>query len=382
MIIKLALSIITDTTEVKQKSNWVVKIFITFFTLLILLSLPNPAWADSKANLKSCYADPINPTASTPVQFTVVANSAEALINIKIEITNHDTGITRTLNPPNETSSKTQWVFDLGSYSDPGVYKIQFEAGEFRDRTCRLEAAFRVTSGALNFSIDPNSPITTEIKTINSITISGVTAGTTYNIKLHNWDGDNLSQAISDDSRTNDWTSAGNVIEASAICDNGYAGRDGTGDNEKKACGNTFADRNFALSVYVKGGSYVDSFIFQVGALGGGGGGGNGPGEGSMPDKCGPNNEGYETALGCIPATVQGFVNTFLQIAIGIAGGIAFLMMVFGAIRILTSTGDPQALNAGRELIISAVSGLLFIALAVFLLRVIGFDIFQLPIPR
>lgn len=86
------------------------------------------------------------------------------------------------------------------------------------------------------------------------------------------------------------------------------------------------------------------------------------------------------TALGCIPSdSFNSFVSWFLGKAIFIASGIAFLLMAFGAIQILTSAGSPEKMKAGSELITSALSGLLLIILSVFLLKLIGVDILQLP---
>ena len=45
---------------------------------------------------------------------------------------------------------------------------------------------------------------------------------------------------------------------------------------------------------------------------------------------------------------------------------------------IVISAGDPEKMQAGKEMITSAVSGLLIIIFAVFILRVIGVDILQL----
>ena len=84
-----------------------------------------------------------------------------------------------------------------------------------------------------------------------------------------------------------------------------------------------------------------------------------------------------ETALGCISTEPSDFVGNILTIAFGIAGGIAFVLIIFGAIRILTSTGDPEAVNQGREVITSAIVGLLFIIFATFILRLIGLTLFQ-----
>jgi hypothetical protein len=85
------------------------------------------------------------------------------------------------------------------------------------------------------------------------------------------------------------------------------------------------------------------------------------------------------TALGCIQTDPQKFIGQILGIAVGIGGGIAFLLILFGGFQILTSAGNPEKLNAGKELITSAITGLLIIIFSIFLLRLIGVDIFSIP---
>jgi len=84
---------------------------------------------------------------------------------------------------------------------------------------------------------------------------------------------------------------------------------------------------------------------------------------------------GIQTALGCIPTEPGAFINTFLSWAIGVAGGIAFLFMLWAALQILMSTGDPEKLKAGQEQLTAAIIGLLFIIFSVFLLKIIGMPI-------
>ena len=101
----------------------------------------------------------------------------------------------------------------------------------------------------------------------------------------------------------------------------------------------------------------------------------------TQPTPCpGPAGEGIQTALGCIPTkdTAQ-FVGWLLGSAIKIAGGIAFLLIIFGAIKVLTSSGNPEAVKAGQEMITSALMGLLFIIFSLFLLELIGVKILQIP---
>jgi len=89
---------------------------------------------------------------------------------------------------------------------------------------------------------------------------------------------------------------------------------------------------------------------------------------------------GIKTALGCIPANdLNEFIKWALSKIVFVASGIAFLLMVFGAIQILTSAGNPEKVKAGGELITSALSGLIFIILSFFLLKLIGVDILQIP---
>ncbi|MFZ5365848.1 MAG: hypothetical protein ACOZBZ_00965 [Patescibacteria group bacterium] len=89
---------------------------------------------------------------------------------------------------------------------------------------------------------------------------------------------------------------------------------------------------------------------------------------------------GIETAVGCVDVSnPTAFVTWFLKLAIGIGGGIAFLLMLLGAFQIMTSSGDPDRLKAGKELITSALMGLLMIIFSVFLLQLIGVKILEIP---
>lgn len=86
------------------------------------------------------------------------------------------------------------------------------------------------------------------------------------------------------------------------------------------------------------------------------------------------------TGLGEIPDNPTGLVNAVLKIALGAAGGVAFLLIIFGGFKLAFSRGDPQAVQDGRDVITSAIVGLVIIILSVFLLRLIGVDVLGLPI--
>jgi len=90
--------------------------------------------------------------------------------------------------------------------------------------------------------------------------------------------------------------------------------------------------------------------------------------------------DGIKTALGCIPVgEFTDFVAWLLRRLIAIAGGIAFLLVIFGGFKILTSAGNPKGIQAGNEMITSALIGLLFIIFSVFLLELIGVKILSIP---
>ena len=92
-----------------------------------------------------------------------------------------------------------------------------------------------------------------------------------------------------------------------------------------------------------------------------------------------PDPSELNTALGCIPTSPRALTEWILLRAISIGGGIAFLLSLFGGISIILAGGDPEKINQGKQIITSAISGLLFILFSILLLRLIGYDILALP---
>jgi len=94
---------------------------------------------------------------------------------------------------------------------------------------------------------------------------------------------------------------------------------------------------------------------------------------------CGTTTD-INTQIGCIPADNPNdtaawiFKRVFL-----IVSAIALFLMVSGGIAIATSAGNPDKVKHGRENITAALTGLIFIILAIFLLRLIGVDIIKIP---
>jgi len=92
------------------------------------------------------------------------------------------------------------------------------------------------------------------------------------------------------------------------------------------------------------------------------------------------NGGGINTAIGCIPINdSNALIGFILRWAIGIGGGIAFILILVAGFQIMTSRGDPQRLQAGKELLTSAIAGLLLIIFSVFILQLIGVNILGIP---
>ena len=91
------------------------------------------------------------------------------------------------------------------------------------------------------------------------------------------------------------------------------------------------------------------------------------------------NNPSINTALGCVPVEMGAFMEWLLPYLFGIAGGIAFLLMVYGFILMATSSGDPKKTQGAQETVTSAIIGLLISIFALFLLRLIAVDILHIP---
>jgi hypothetical protein len=72
-------------------------------------------------------------------------------------------------------------------------------------------------------------------------------------------------------------------------------------------------------------------------------------------------------------------VRHFIQIGLGLAGGIALLMIIAAGFLLTTSQNDPKKVTEAKELVTSAVIGLLFIVFSVTILQFIGVTILRIP---
>lgn len=100
-------------------------------------------------------------------------------------------------------------------------------------------------------------------------------------------------------------------------------------------------------------------------------------GGGFFPKSCGAGT--LSTGLGCIPYTYETLVPALFRFLVGLSGGVAVVVMLFGVFQIMTAGDDPKKLQKGKELFTSAVVGLLFLIFSVSLLRIIAGSIIKIP---
>ena len=87
-----------------------------------------------------------------------------------------------------------------------------------------------------------------------------------------------------------------------------------------------------------------------------------------------------DTAIGCINVldSPEAFMGDVLKWAVGVGGGIAFILIVYASFMVMSSSGNPERLKAGQELLTSAIGGLILLIFSVFVLKFIGVDILGL----
>lgn len=91
---------------------------------------------------------------------------------------------------------------------------------------------------------------------------------------------------------------------------------------------------------------------------------------------CAGGTAAIDTAIGCVPiGDINSFAAFFFKWGLGIAGGIGFLFLIYASFQVMTSQGDPKRLQTGKELLMSAVSGIILLAFSVLVLKVLGVNI-------
>ncbi|MCX7928758.1 MAG: hypothetical protein N2558_03700 [Patescibacteria group bacterium] len=91
------------------------------------------------------------------------------------------------------------------------------------------------------------------------------------------------------------------------------------------------------------------------------------------------SSNGIETAIGCISLIgsnpLTDMIYIFLRLGGNIVGGMGLILIVYSGYMLMTSAGNPQKVQAAKELLTASISGILMLLFAVFLLRIIGSDL-------
>lgn len=85
------------------------------------------------------------------------------------------------------------------------------------------------------------------------------------------------------------------------------------------------------------------------------------------------------TALGPIQTDPVSFIKSLMGVILGLAGGIALLLIIYSGYKLMTSQGNPETIQGARETLTSAIVGLLFIIFSMVILQIIGAGILGIP---
>jgi len=88
---------------------------------------------------------------------------------------------------------------------------------------------------------------------------------------------------------------------------------------------------------------------------------------------------GIWTAVGCIQYETGSMIQDLISIGLGVAGGAALLMIMAAGFMFTTSKGDPKRTGEAKDIMTSAIIGLLFIIFSVTILEFIGVTILRIP---
>jgi len=87
----------------------------------------------------------------------------------------------------------------------------------------------------------------------------------------------------------------------------------------------------------------------------------------------------FDTGFGLLSTGTTGFVTSLFSIMLSISGGIALLLIIRAGYQLMTAQGKPEQLQQGRDQLIAAIVGLIFLIFSFVFLQLIGVDILHLP---
>ncbi len=89
--------------------------------------------------------------------------------------------------------------------------------------------------------------------------------------------------------------------------------------------------------------------------------------------------QGGDKDKGGISTEPAQFIVRILTIILSFAGGIALLLILSAGYKIMTSKGKPEAIQQGRDQLIAAIVGLVFIIFSFVIFQLVVVDILKIP---
>ncbi len=90
-------------------------------------------------------------------------------------------------------------------------------------------------------------------------------------------------------------------------------------------------------------------------------------------------SEGIWTAVGCVPSNPESIIKMVVSVGLAVGGGVVLIMILVGSFMLSVSQGDPNKTKEAKEIITSAVIGLLFVIFSVTILQFIGVSVLKIP---
>jgi hypothetical protein len=87
----------------------------------------------------------------------------------------------------------------------------------------------------------------------------------------------------------------------------------------------------------------------------------------------------FNSSFGGFSTNPADFIQKVFAVLLSISGGIALLLIIKAGYQLMTAQGNPEKLSGGRDQLIAAIVGLVFLIFSFVFLELIGFDILHLP---
>ncbi len=85
------------------------------------------------------------------------------------------------------------------------------------------------------------------------------------------------------------------------------------------------------------------------------------------------------TDLGCLPNDPIGFIQKFYGIGLSLIGMVGLLFLVIGGYHILTSGGNPERLQKGKDYIVYAIAGILLAVFGFVFIQFVAGPVLHIP---